>query len=205
MNYQHLKNAFYAMAIALASTSIVQAQEMPAEPAFSLNADGSLSIGDDISVRTGDTLTINVPMSEDFIFVEPKKKMGLGKLTKIGNIGGDIGSAVGSIGAIGGSVGALKTGMDIMHAGNVVYSAGSAAEGIADLNLSKKAKKLVGKKLVVVSIENPQDAAMGMVSAVAKEADGKKVYDVSLLQAFYTGEILVDGEHISSLYTKSEN
>src|SRR5690606_41345103 len=85
--------------------------------------------------------------------------------------------------------------LDIIHAGNVVYSTGSAAEEIADLNLSKKAKKLVGKKLVVVSIENPQDAAMGMGSAVAKEADGKKVYDVSLLQAFYTGEILLDGKH----------
>lgn len=205
MNYQKLKNAFYAMAIALASTSFVQAQEMPAELGFNLNADGSLSIGEDISVCAGDTLTINVPISEDFTFVEPKKKGGLGKLTKIGNIGGNIGSAVGSLGALGGSVGALKTGMDIMHAGNVVYSAGSAAEEIADLNLSKKAKKLVGKKLVVVSIENPQDAAMGIVSAVAKEADGKKVYDVSLLQAFYTGEILLDGKHISSLYTQKEN
>lgn len=205
MNYQHFKKAIYATAVAMVTTSLLQAQEIPAEAPFSLNPDGSLSVIEDISVRAGDTLTINVPMSENFMFVEPKKKGGLGKLTKIGNIGGNIGSAVGSLGALGGSVGTLKTGMDIIHAGNVVYSTGSAAEEIADLNLSKKAKKLVGKKLVVVSIENPQDAAMGMGSAVAKEADGKKVYDVSLLQAFYTGEILLDGKHISSLYTKKEN
>lgn len=77
MNYQKIKNAFYALAITLASISLVQAQEMPAEPGFNLNADGSLSIGEDISVRAGDALTINVPISEDFMFVEPKKKGGL--------------------------------------------------------------------------------------------------------------------------------
>src|SRR5690606_37351588 len=139
-----------------------------AETPISLNPDGSLSVIEDISVRVGDTLTINVPMSENFMFVEPKKKAGLGKLTKIGNIGGNIGSAVGSLGALGGSVGTLKTGMDIIHESNVVYSTGSDAEEIADLNLYRIAKKLVGKKLVVVSIENPQHAVMGVCGAVAK-------------------------------------
>src|SRR5690606_23007763 len=119
MNYQHLKKAIYATAIAMVTTSLLKAQEVPAETQFSLNPDGSLSVNEDISVRAGDTLTINVPMSEDFMFVEPKKKGGLGKLTKIGNIGGNIGSAVGSLGPLGGSVRALKTGMDIMQAGNV--------------------------------------------------------------------------------------
>lgn len=198
MTYQHLKKAFYATAIALAAISSVQAQEMPTEPGFSLNADGSITIGEDISVRTGDTLTINVPISEDFVFIEQKKKGGLGKLTKIGNISGNIGSAVGSLGAIGGSVGALKTGVDIMNAGNVIYSASSAAEEIAELNLSKKAQKLVGKKLTVISIEKPEDAAMAMINAVGKITDGKKLYDVSLIQAFYTGEILINGKHVSA-------
>ena len=205
---KQLKKAFYAAAILLASTSIVNAQEASTEstePTFSFNEDGSINFGADISVGMGDTLTINVPAAGDFAYVtQQKKKSGLGKITKIGNIGGHIGSAVGSLGALGGNLGALKTGIDIMQAGDVVYSSGRAAEEIADLNLSGKAKKLVGKKLVIVSIQRPQDAAMGMVGAVAKEVDGKKLFDVALMQAFYTGEILVDGKHVSSLYTKKE-
>lgn len=146
-------------------------------------------------VSAGDTLIINLPATKDFITVQRnKKKIGLGKLTDIGNLGSTVGGAVASVGVLTKSTGAVSAGLDIMTSANVASSIGMTSDAIDRLDVSKSAKKLIGKKIVVDKIyrdeleseENPY-----ATYAIGNLEGTKKEYKVMIYPATATKEVIV--------------
>ena len=152
----------------------------------------------DLTLNVGDTIVVNYPHTSDFLYVQPKKKINLDKVKKIARIGSNIGSAAVGVGVLGNSAGLIGSGADLSTAGSAIYSAGNASEDIASLNASKKAKKIIGKKLVVVSLVN-EDPTFESANIVAQLEGENQQYEIALLPAFYFGEILIHNTHISNL------
>lgn len=172
---------------------------------FNLNTQGQVSDGslnntsdtfvlnDSIEVSVGDTILIDIPASADFLFVSrKKKKLGLSKLSQIGDIGSAVGGTLGTIGAATGSIGTLKTGIEIMNAGSVARSVGMTSEAIERLDVSKKAKKIIGTKAVVQELQPTGDENESFVKAIVANSEKmKELYEVSIAPAIYTGEIYI--------------
>lgn len=164
---------------------------------------GTYQINDSIAVVIGDTLTANLPLGglPDFSFIVPHKKgrFKLAKLGQIGGVAGSVGSAVGSIGGMTGSLGTVRAGIGIMNTGGLASSVGMAADAIDKLEVSKSAKKLIGKTLVITGYEqDPQSDGFPIVYAIMKLENSNKRYKVCLIQAVMSNEILINEKRLNS-------
>ena len=146
-------------------------------------------LNDSTEIFLGDTILIDLPATNDFLFVsQQKKKFGLSKLSKLGDLGSAVGGTLGTIGAATGSLGTLRTGVEIMNAGAVARSVGMTSEAIENLAVSKKAKKIIGTQAVVESF-HPADGDEDYIKALVVNEKENKRFEVILAPAIYTGEI----------------
>ncbi|MCL4639333.1 MAG: hypothetical protein M5Z89_10125 [Olivibacter sp.] len=167
--------------------------------AYSQITDGILqnntfTLNDSIQVSVADTILIDLPAGHDFLFIEQQKKskFSLSKLTKIGDVGSAVGGTLGSLGAVTGSLGTLNTGIKIMNTGAVARSVGMTSEAIENLDVSSKAKKLVGMKVIVEKLIPADAKGESFVTAILVNAQkSKDRYQVKLTPAILTGEVYI--------------
>src|SRR5690606_680466 len=152
----------------------------------------SLDSGD---VSIGDTLLINLPSTKDFITIQRnKKKLGLGKLTDVGNLGSAVGGAVASVGVLTRSTGAVSAGLDIMTTANVASSVGMTSEAMDRVDVTKTAKKLIGKKIVIDKLyrdESESEDNPYATYALGNIEGTKKEYKIMIFPATVTKEVII--------------
>ncbi len=153
-------------------------------------------INDSTTIKIQDTLIVNIPSSFEFATIEEQKKtLGLGRLKQIGDIGGTLGHGIAMIGVGGTDLSAVQSGIKIMGASSTITSAGMASDAIDDLNVSKKSKSIIGKKLIVTELHKyPISAVDHAYFAIAKLFNSKKKYKVYLVPALYSKEVITMGE-----------
>ncbi len=153
-------------------------------------------INDSTTIKIQDTLIVNIPTSFEFATIEEQKKtLGLGRLKQIGDIGGTLGHGIAMIGVGGTDLSAVQSGIKIMGASSAITSAGMASDAIDDLNVSKKSKSIIGKKLIVTELHKyPISAIDHAYFAIATLFKSKKKYKVYLVPALYSKEVITMSE-----------
>lgn len=179
-----MKSLFIILTL-IVSTITVDAQELKDENTLILN--------DSTTLTVEDQLIVNLPYSYDFVSVEEVKKgFNMKSLAKIGNIGSAVGGTLGSIGAATGKIGVLSTGVEIMNKANVATSIGMTAEAIEELQVSKKAKQIISKKMQITEFKKEGNSEVGYAYyAIANILGDKKKYKIDIEPAIRTNEILV--------------
>lgn len=146
-------------------------------------------INDSTTLKIQDTLIVNIPASYEFTTIEEQKKnLGLGRLKQIGDIGGALGFGVAMMGT---DLSSLQSGIKIVGASSIITSAGMASDAIDDLNVSKKSKSIIGKKLIITELHKyPISAIDHGYFAITKMLKSKKKYKIYLVPALYSKEVI---------------
>lgn len=182
MNYKLFLIVFFG----LSASTVTKAQQMLNKDTFQFNDSTQVSVGQEILV--------NLPYnnSYDFINVKKSKGLSLGKISKIGNLGGAIGGTLGAVGIATGNVNAMGTAIDVMNAAEVASSVGITADAINSLNVSSEAKDIISKKLTIIKIEQKGSAKKGYAySAIAVVSGTDNKYQLDLEPAIRTKEVLI--------------
>ncbi len=144
------------------------------------NIDNSLLLNEKYKLSIGDDILIYLPASEDFLFVKKKKSLLNAKL--VGKLAGVVESgAMVALGTSTSSVEGLTKTLKVINTTQTIQHGADALEKINDLNISKKAKKIAGKKAEVLGWDSTNN--------IIEVKIGKKKYEVQLQQAIATSEI----------------
>lgn len=142
------------------------------------NTGNTLILNENYNLNKGDQILIYLPASENFLFIKKKSLLNVklvGKLAGIVETGAVI--AFGSSGSINGMTNALN----VMNKAQTVQYGANALEKINDLDISKSAKKIAGKKAEVLGWDTTNN--------ILDIKIGRKKYEVSLREAIATNEI----------------
>lgn len=189
MKFQIKNLLLTAMVLLIAHTSFSQKL---------INKD-SLQI-DSLMLKVGDDLIIGKPAAYDFVNIEEQKsKLSFGK---IANIAGSAGTALGLAGAETGSIGAMKTGLTAMNTVSTVSSIGMTADAINALNVSDKAKQIIGKKFRILKFKQEGNNKRGFHYYAIVAGEGKTNYKIEIIPAIQSKEVIGIN---SALFTSSSN
>lgn len=143
-----------------------------------------LVINDSISLKKGDSIRIGLPFNgKDFQFVE-KKKSGFAKIVK--KAAGALSSGAMAVGLISNDLSALNGAIKVARSAHAIYYGADALEKINELPISRKAKKIAGKKMEILKWEKKD--MMHVITAKFK----RKKYHITLEAAYVTHEILLN-------------
>lgn len=150
---------------------------------FVQNVGEELLVLDSIRIKKGDYIQIHLPTyGKDFYFVEQKK--GFISAT---NILGATADAV-SIGAIAvglgsNNLGTMSKSLEVFQKAKSVSYGADALDRVDKLPISKKSKRIAGKKMEVVGWEKENGAHI-----ITAKLDNKR-YEIELENAYLLGEI----------------
>jgi len=166
-----------------------------AVPGFSqkLQDDGTFVLNNKTTIKVGDDLTIGRPADYDFINITPSKHgFGLGA---IANAAGSVGSSVGLLGAESGHLKTAMTGIKVMNTANTVSNIGESADAIAALNVSNKAKEIIGKKFRILRFKDEGNERRGHHVYAFVAGEGKTNYKIELYPAIESQEVIAVNEN----------
>lgn len=167
-------------------SAITYAQEITKEETPDIltsirNTDEGLVLNESYTLSKGDTIQIYLPASKDFVFV--KKKKGLLSTKLLGDFADIVGAGAGVVGLGTNNIKVMSGAMDVMRKASAVKYGVDALDRINDLDISKKAKRIAGKKAKVLGWDFTED---GFVLDVELS---KKKYEVYLQEALMVREI----------------
>ncbi len=138
------------------------------------------------TVKKGDEILIYLPTAgrTDFLFIQKKKGLLNAKL--LGEVADIVGTGAMAVGLSSNNMDVVINAMEVSDKADAVGYGIDALNKIDDLNISKKAKKIAGKKATVLNWKNVDDDYVVYVRI------GKKKYQISYAGAILTNEIKVD-------------
>lgn len=143
----------------------------------------ALVVLDSIHIKEGDYIQIHLPMyDKNFYFVEQRKN-----LLNASNLAGAAASAV-STGAIAVGLGSnnfstISKAINVWQKSTAIQYGANAIDQIDKLPISKKAKRIAGKKMEVLKWENDNG-----IHVITAQLDNKR-YLIELENAYLVGEI----------------
>ncbi|NIJ44438.1 hypothetical protein FHR24_000877 [Wenyingzhuangia heitensis] len=144
------------------------------------NTNNSLVLNGEYKLTIGNDILIYLPSSEDFLFVKKKKSLLSAKLA--GKLAGIVESgAMVALGTNTTSIEGLTKTIKVINTAQTVQYGADALEKINALDISKKAKKIAGRKAEVLG----WDATNNIIEVKI----GIKKYEVHLQEAIVTKEI----------------
>ncbi|NJB82813.1 hypothetical protein [Wenyingzhuangia aestuarii] len=144
------------------------------------NVNNTLVLNEEYKLTIGDSILIYLPASEDFLFVKKKKSLLSAKL--VGKVAGVVESgAMVALGTSTTSIEGLTKTLKVINTAQTIQYGADALEKINDLDISKKAKKIAGKKAEVLGWDSTNNIIDVKV--------GKKKYEIHLQEAIVTKEI----------------
>ncbi len=138
------------------------------------------------TVKKGDEILILFPMAgkTDFLFIQKKKGLLNAKL--LGQVADIVGTGAMAVGLSSNNMDVVINAMEVSNKADAVGYGIDALNKIDDLNISKKAKKIAGKKATVLNWKNVDDDYVVYVKI------GKKKYQINYAGAILTNEIKVN-------------
>lgn len=141
-----------------------------------------LVVLDSISIKKGDEIQVYLPTyGKDFYFVERKK--GLLSTEIVGAAADIVGTGALAVGLGTGNLSTMSKAINVMGKASAVSYGANAIERINDLPISKKAKKIAGKRMEVLDWETE-----GRDHTITAKL-GKRKYTIELENAYLMGEI----------------
>jgi hypothetical protein len=177
-----MKKVFLSMIFLFTLASLLSAQML-------VNSE-TLKVNDSTILMVGNDILINKPIGFDFVNIEEVKKSGF-NIGKLANIGSAVGSTIGIAGANASNVGAMTTGIKVMQTASVASSIGWTQEAINALNVSDKAKSIVGKKMRILRFKKEGNEKRGEHFYAITAGEGKQDYRIEVEPAIENGEILM--------------
>ena len=145
--------------------------------------DNTLIINDSIVIAKDQELKINKPFTSDYVSIKPKESgLNLGKIGKIGALGGSVGLGIVGLGGV--DTNTVSTGLDVMTAGNTISRAVDVIDDVQEI--SKGAKKIVGKTFIVTKWEEGSTQQEGFILWGTID---KKKYKIEIERAILFNEI----------------
>lgn len=137
----------------------------------------------DWTVKKGDEVLIYLPAGgrANYMFIQNKKGVFNAKL--LGQVADVVGSGAMAVGLGSNNLETLVGAMKVMDKANAVSYGVDALNKIDELNISKKAKRIAGKKAEVLEWKVVDDSYMVYVKI------GKKKYEIDYVSAILTNEI----------------
>lgn len=144
-----------------------------------------LKIAEEYTIKKGTSIKVNLPIQgQDFITIEPKKRVGLKMLGQVADIVGTGAFAVG----LGSSNISTKIGaIEAMNKANAVRYGVDALDKIQELDISKNAKKIAGKEFIVKSWEYDKDKEQYVINGEIN----KKKYTIDFPNALIFNEVIL--------------
>ncbi len=163
--------------------SYEQAMKIYVHKDFVEDTGDALVILDSIHIKKGGNIQIHLPMyDKNFYFVEQKK--GLLNATKIaGAAASAVGTGAVAVGLGSGSFSTFSKAMNVWQKSTAIQYGADAINQVEKLPISKKAKRIAGKKMEVLEWEN--DNGVHVITALL----GKKKYLIELENAYLIGEV----------------
>lgn len=163
--------------------SYEQAMKIYVQKDFVEDIGNALVILDSIHIKQGDYIQIHLPMyDKNFYFVEEKK--GLLNATKIaGAAASAVSTGAVAVGLGSGSFSTFSKAMNVWQKSTAIQYGADAINQVDKLPISKRAKRIAGKKMEILEWEN--DNGIHIITALL----GKKKYLIELENAYLVGEI----------------
>lgn len=156
-------------------------KELPTILTSIQNKENALLLNETYNLKKGDSVQIYLPVNKDFLFV--KKKKGLLGKKLIGDIAGIVGTGAAAVGLGTGNIKVMSEALNVMSKAAAVQYGVDALNRIDDLDISKKSKKIAGKKAKVLGWNFTEDGYIIDVKL------GKKKYEIYLQEALMVGEV----------------
>lgn len=144
------------------------------------NTDEALILNESYTLNKGDSIQIYLPVKDNFLFIKRKSFFNTKLIKGIADIV-EVGS--GAIGLGTGNIKVMSDAMEVMRKASAVKYGADALERINDLDISKKAKRIAGKKAKVLKWSFTEDGYVLDVKVA------KKKYEVYLQEALMVREI----------------
>jgi hypothetical protein len=145
------------------------------------NRQTELVVNDSIFLRKGSEIQVWLPAGKDFVFIKPKTS-GLG--TKLlGKVAGIAGTGAAAVGIGTGNIGVMQGAVKVMNSARAVQYSADAINQIQNLDISKNAKKIAGKKMTILDWNFQENGYI-----IVAEFD-KKRYEIYLQEAAIAGEV----------------
>lgn len=180
------KHFLFCIGIMLSGTLAAQTDSVGNSSTYQIksiiNQQNRLVINNSKILKKGDSLQVWIPAGgKDFVFVrQVKKGFGAGLLK---NAAGIVGTGATAVGLGSESVNTVVGAMKVANTASAVQSGIETAEQIQDLPISKKAKEIAGKKMVIDSWKM-DDNGWWIEGQI-----GKKKYETLLQEAVPAGEV----------------
>ncbi len=144
------------------------------------------------TVKKGDEIQIYLPAigRADYMFIQKKKAINTKLISQVADA---VGTGALAVGLGTNNLGVLVDAMEVARKADAVGYGVDALDKIEELNISKKAKTIAGKKAKVLNWTIVDDNYVVIVKI------GKQKYEVN-----YTGAILTNEIKILTLYNKRE-
>lgn len=148
----------------------------------------TFQVNDSLTLKVGDDLIIGKPAAYDFVNIEEeKKKFGIGKLA---SIAGAAGTAVGLGGAMVGGASTVAASGKILEGAATASTVGMTAEEINSLNISDKAKQIIGKKFRILKFKEEGNEKRGYHYYATVAGEGKTNYKIEIIPAIQAKEVI---------------
>jgi len=163
--------------------SYEQAMKIYVYKDFVKDTGDALVVLDSIHIKKGDDIQIYLPTyGKDFYFVEQKK--GLLNAAKIAGAAAEVvGTGAVAVGLGSGNISTLSKSLNVLQKTSAIKYGTDAIDKVDKLPISKKAKRIAGKKMEVLEWEN--DNGVHVITAQL----GKKKYLIELENAYIIGEV----------------
>lgn len=163
--------------------SYEQAMKIYVYKDFVKDTGDALVVLDSIHIKKGDDIQIYLPTyDKDFYFVEQKK--GLLNAAKIAGAAAEVvGTGAVAVGLGSGNISTLSKSLNVLQKTSAIKYGTDAIDKVDKLPISKKAKRIAGKKMEVLEWEN--DNGVHVITAQL----GKKKYLIELENAYIIGEV----------------
>jgi len=157
---------------------------------------------DSVKIMVGDDITIGKPSTYDFVNITKMKR--LRKIGKIANVVGDVGFAAGMIGATSGDVDAAMTGVKVMQGASTAASIGWTAAEINQMNVSNRAKQIIGKKFRVLKFKKKGNKRRGEHLYGIVAGEGHTNYKIELAPAIKSKEVIAINDRLLNVGVEDE-
>ncbi len=137
------------------------------------------------SVQKGDTILINLPLygNDNFLFIQKKKGWLNAKL--VGAVAQVVASGAVIVGLNANSFDTLLSAIKVSETASSIGYGADALDRISDLTISKKAKKIAGKRAIVTGWKIKDGEYYVFVKI------GKKKYEINYISAVITQEVIL--------------
>src|SRR5690625_777363 len=163
--------------------SYEQAMKIYVQKDFVEDTGDALVVLDSINIKKGDYIQIHLPMyDKNFYFVEQRKGL-LNATNLAGAAASVVSTGAVAVGIGSGSFSTFSKAMNVLQKSTAIQYGADAINQVDELPISKKSKRIAGKKMEVLDWEN--DNGIHVITALL----GKKKYLIELENAFLIGEI----------------